>query len=96
MRIPLQFDIGFGDIITPEVRVQEWPAHLDYESISLVTYPMETVIAEKLEAAVSLGINNSRMKDFYDLHCLQALKGRHKRCLALSGLGMFLAIDPRA
>ena len=50
VRIPLQFDIGFGDIITPEVRVQEWPAHLDYESISLVTYPMETVIAEKLEA----------------------------------------------
>jgi hypothetical protein len=71
VRIPLQFDIGFGDIITPEVRMQEWPAHLDYESISLVTYPMETVIAEKLEAAVSLGINNSRMKDFYDLHWLQ-------------------------
>lgn len=72
VRIPLQFDIGFGDIITPEVRFQKWSALLDYEDIPLATYPMETVIAEKLEAAVSLGINNSRMKDFYDLHWLQS------------------------
>lgn len=72
VRIPLQFDIGFGDIITPAVRFQKWSALLDYGEIPLATYPMETVIAEKLEAAVSLGINNSRMKDFYDLHWLQS------------------------
>lgn len=72
VRIPLQFDIGFGDIITPEVRIQEWTAPLDYQDVSLATYPMETVVAEKLEAAVSLAINNSRMKDFYDLHWLQS------------------------
>lgn len=72
VRIPLQFDIGFGDIITPEVRIQEWAAPLDYQDVPLATYPMETVVAEKLEAAVSLGINNSRMKDFYDLHWLQS------------------------
>ena len=72
VKIPLQFDIGFGDIITPEVRFQKWSALLDYEDVSLATYPMETVIAEKLEAAISLGINNSRMKDFYDLHWLQS------------------------
>ncbi len=72
VKIPLQFDIGFGDIITPEVRIQKWPAPLDYEDISLATYPMETVVAEKLEAAVSLGINNSRMKDFYDLYWMQS------------------------
>lgn len=72
VRIPLQFDIGFGDIITPGIRVQTWSAPLDYQDIPLATYPMETVVAEKLEAAVSLGINNSRMKDFYDLHWLQS------------------------
>lgn len=72
VRIPLQFDIGFGDIITPEVRHQKWSGPLDYQDIPLATYPMETVVAEKLEAAVSLGINNSRMKDFYDLHWLQS------------------------
>lgn len=70
IRIPLQFDVGFGDAITPEIQHQQWPSMLDYPEVPLVTYPMETVIAEKLEAAVSLGINNSRMKDFYDLHWL--------------------------
>jgi Nucleotidyl transferase AbiEii toxin, Type IV TA system len=72
VRILLQFDVGFGDVITPEIRHQNWSSPLDYPDVSLATYPMETVIAEKLEAAVSLGINNSRMKDFYDLHWLQA------------------------
>lgn len=72
VRIPLQFDIGFGDVITPTVRRQNWSAQLDYDDTPLVTYPMETVVAEKLEAAVSLGINNSRMKDFYDLHWLHS------------------------
>ena len=71
-RIPLQFDIGFGDVITPEVCHQKWSSPLDYPDVPLVTYPLETVIAEKLEAAISLGINNSRMKDFYDLHWLQS------------------------
>jgi len=72
VKIPLQIDIGFGDIITPGVRFQKWEAPLDYKDVSLATYPMETVIAEKLETAVTLGINNSRMKDFYDLHWLQS------------------------
>jgi len=72
VRIPLQFDIGFGDVITPEIRHQKWSSPLDYPEVRLATYPLETVIAEKLEAAVSLGINNSRMKDFYDLHWLQS------------------------
>lgn len=72
VRIPLQFDIGFGDVITPEIRHQMWSGPLDYPDVRLATYPLETVIAEKLEAVVSLGINNSRMKDFYDLHWLQS------------------------
>lgn len=72
MKIPLQFDIGFGDVITPEIRQQKWSSPLDYPAVPLATYPLETVIAEKLEAAVSFGINNSRMKDFYDLHWLQS------------------------
>lgn len=72
VRIPLQFDVGFGDVITPEIRHQIWSSPLDYPDVPLATYPMETVISEKLEAAVSLGINNSRMKDFFDLNWLQA------------------------
>jgi hypothetical protein len=43
---------------------------LDFPSAHLLTYPRETVIAEKLEALVKLGIANTRMKDFYDLWML--------------------------
>lgn len=66
-RIRLQVDIGFGDAITPEASVVEFPALLDFPAPRLRAYPRETVVAEKLEAMVKLGLANSRMKDFYDL-----------------------------
>ena len=69
-RIPLQIDIGFGDAITPEVEAVEFPLLLTVPALpapKLNAYPRETVIAEKLEAMVALGMANSRMKDFYDL-----------------------------
>ena len=67
-RIPVQIDVGFGDVITPEpVRIQ-WMGMLDFKPCAILAYPPETVIAEKLEAAVSLGNANSRMKDFFDLY----------------------------
>lgn len=69
-RLSLQIDVGFGDVITPEAREGQWQDLLGFPSARLLTYPPETVIAEKLEAAVSLGRDNSRMKDFYDLHWL--------------------------
>jgi len=71
-RLSLQIDVGFGDAITPRAVEKEWHELLPFPSARLLTYPPETVIAEKLEAAVSLGISNSRMKDFYDLHWLQS------------------------
>ncbi len=70
MRIPLQFDVGYGDVITPATEQRTWRGMLGYPDTPLMTYPVETVIAEKLEAMVSLDITNSRMKDFYDLHWL--------------------------
>ncbi len=72
-RIPLQIDIGFGDAITPGVEAVEFPLLLNTPALpaaKLKAYPRETVIAEKLEAMVSLGMANSRMKDFYDLFTL--------------------------
>jgi hypothetical protein len=65
--IPLQVDFGFGDAVTPEAEVAALPVLLDLPAPSLLTYPRETVIAEKLQAMVSLGMANSRMKDFYDV-----------------------------
>lgn len=66
-RIPLRIDLGFGDAVTPSPQEVEVPALLDFPRPRLRAYPRETVVAEKLEALVSLGITNSRMKDFYDL-----------------------------
>ena len=69
-RIPLQIDIGFGDIVTPAAVEVAYPTLLDFPAPHLWAYPQESVVAEKFEAMVKLGIANSRMKDFYDLYVL--------------------------
>jgi predicted nucleotidyltransferase component of viral defense system len=66
-RIPIQVDIGFGDVITPGPVEIDYPALLDAPAPHLRAYPIETVIAEKFHALVTRGIANSRLKDFYDL-----------------------------
>ena len=68
-RIPLQIDIGFGDAITPGPETVVFPPLLDTPPATLKAYPRYTMVAEKLEAMVRLGLPNSRMKDFYDV-CL--------------------------
>lgn len=72
-RISLQIDIGYGDIITPEPEKIEFPTLLDAPPPKLLAYPRYTMIAEKLDAIVRLGMINSRMKDFYDLWLLRKL-----------------------
>lgn len=67
VRIPVQTDIGFGDAVTPAPLEVEFPGLLDFPTPRLRSYPIYTVVAEKLEAMVLLGEANSRMKDFYDL-----------------------------
>src|SRR5213082_2664696 len=66
-RIHMQVDIGFGDVIVPPPKEIQYPALLNFPSPRLRAYSRETVVAEKLEALVKLGIANTRMKDFYDL-----------------------------
>jgi predicted nucleotidyltransferase component of viral defense system len=66
-RVRLQVDVGFGDAVTPPASVASLPAILDFPSPRLLVYPRETVVAEKLDAIVQLGMANSRMKDYYDL-----------------------------
>ena len=69
-RIPIQIDLGFGDVITPAPVETEIPSLLNLPNAKLLTYPRETVVAEKFEAMVDLGLANSRMKDFYDIRSL--------------------------
>ncbi len=66
-RIPVQADIGFGDIVTPSPEEVIFPTLLDFPAPKLRAYPIYTVVAEKFEAMVSIGEANSRIKDFFDV-----------------------------
>lgn len=66
-KIPLLLDIGFDDIIHPHPKKIAYPTLLFPKSFQLYGYPLETVVAEKFESIVKLGLINTRMKDFYDL-----------------------------
>ena len=67
VRLKTQIDFGVGDVMVPGPRIIEYPTFLDSERIRLLAYPIESAIAEKLQAMVALGRTNSRMKDFYDV-----------------------------
>jgi len=70
-RCHVQVDVGFGDAVTPGPEAVDYPVMLpDMPAPKLRAYPRYTVVAEKLEALVSLGIANSRMKDYFDLWVL--------------------------
>jgi len=71
-RIHVQVDIGFGDVVTPDAEQIEYPTLLELPAPRIKACPRETVVAEKLHAMVVLGIANSRMKDFYDMHVLSS------------------------
>lgn len=68
---PVQADVGFGDAVTPGAEDSGYPVLLDeLPAPKLRVYPRYTVFAEKFEAITSLGMANSRMKDFFDLWVL--------------------------
>lgn len=67
----VQVDVGYGDAVTPAAEMATYPVMLeDMPAPELRVYPQYTVIAEKFEAIVSLGMANSRMKDYFDLWVL--------------------------
>ena len=66
-RIPVVIDIGFGDIVYPGRILMDYPTILENEVPRLFVYSIYSIVAEKIEAIVSLGLANSRYKDFYDL-----------------------------
>lgn len=74
----LQIDIGFGDVIIHGPVEMTYPAMLDFEPPKVNAYSLESAIAEKLQAIVSLGIFGSRMKDIYDIWFLTKNKQFNK------------------
>jgi predicted nucleotidyltransferase component of viral defense system len=69
-RVRVVIDIGYGDATEPGLNDIELPVLLDQPAPNLRAYPYETVIAEKFQAMVALGLANSRLKDFYDIWIL--------------------------
>ena len=81
MRQAVKIDISTGDIITP--RAVEYSYHLMFEdrAISLWTYNLETLLAEKLETIMARGTANTRMRDFYDIHVISHQESFDKEVL---------------
>lgn len=69
-RLRVQVDVGIGDAVTPEPAWLDYPGLLDLPGPRLRAYSRASVMAEKLHAMVVLGLANSRMKDYFDLHAL--------------------------
>ena len=79
---PLSIDISTGDAITPEPMNYVYKRLFNSQNvIPLRSYPLETVLAEKLETIISRGILNTRPRDFYDVYILTKTQGYNAETL---------------
>ncbi len=74
MAVPLKIDITTGDKITPREMDFSYSLMFEDRSLSVLAYNLETVLAEKLETIVSRSDQNTRPRDFYDVHTLYRLR----------------------
>lgn len=70
IKVNLSIDIATGDVITPREIEYDYKMIFEDRTLQLITYPIETIIAEKYQTVIERGILNSRMKDYYDLYYL--------------------------
>ena len=68
LKTNLMIDVTTGDVITYSETEYQYKTIFDNEAINIMTYNFETIIAEKLESILSRNIENTRMKDYYDLY----------------------------
>ena len=74
LKTNLMIDITTGDIITYKEVEFKYTTLFDNDTINIMTYNYETIIAEKFETIISRNIDNTRMKDYYDLYMFVNLK----------------------
>lgn len=67
---PIKIDISTGDVITPSAVEYNYKLMLEDRSIPLLSYNLETLLAEKLETIIARSTANTRMRDFYDIYLL--------------------------
>ncbi len=70
----MKIDITTGDAITPKEMEYLYPCMFQNESIRVLAYPLETILAEKYESVIKRNIATTRMRDFYDLYNLYNLR----------------------
>lgn len=71
VRVPFDVDVGIGDVIVPNPQIRSMPTQLDgYEAPEVLTYSLESTIAEKFDAILQRFELTGRMKDFYDIYYL--------------------------
>lgn len=72
--IKVRIDVGFGNAITPEIDIVEYPLILDDDHFACVyAYPVETTLSEKFHAMIRHGYMNTRLKDYYDCWALSQM-----------------------
>lgn len=74
LRVNLSIDIATGDLITPREIEYAYKMMFEDKDLKIMTYNIESIIAEKFQTVISRGILNSRMKDYYDLYYLISYK----------------------
>jgi predicted nucleotidyltransferase component of viral defense system len=74
LRTNLMVDVTTGDVITYKEVEFNYKTIFNDETISIMSYNFETIIAEKFETILSRNIDNTRMKDYYDLYMFVNLK----------------------
>ena len=84
LRVNLSIDIATGDLITPKEIEYDYKMMFENRNLKIMTYNIETIIAEKFQTVISRGVLNSRMKDYYDLYYLITNKKYSKENLKLA------------
>lgn len=75
LAVPIKVDLTSGDRITPHVIEYKYKLLMEERWISIYSYNLETILAEKIETVLFRGVLNTRSKDFYDIYKLSKLRG---------------------
>ncbi len=75
IQTPLKIDVTTGDIITPEAVCYSFPSTFEDKRIEVWAYPLETILAEKIETILRRSVLNTRPRDFYDVYILVKTQG---------------------
>ncbi len=80
MKTEISMDLTMGDSIVPEEIENVMQLMFEERSIQIMTYSLETLLAEKLQTILVRGVLNTRTRDYYDIFLMQKMRGSEIRC----------------